>query len=370
MDVHKVYLWGFEDCDLKTWPQDLQPISPMKWPLDAPVVVHCRALDSFQTEALAHCSPDGRLPAAILYLPADSQPPMGSWAYFDAAVQEGDWDALRRLLACPHLIDTEEAVEDLPASFLAELTRPVAKLRPEDLPLPQELRKHLSACRPCRQAFDHAVEARMRWQRQLFCPSVEQLTAYVRGAADSRVTEHINTCRFCQAEVSVWQRQLASVWLKLELRRLTEQARDRLVEATQFFGQKGAEALALLMNALQGASLAPAGAHIRRLAATSQSHPWSLDWLLEQLRSEGGLHLVRTPRELKLSWDEAAQALCFSSLREEGQHIVEGFRIEVRKGEEALWQGKSEAGSLTIPLADLTKALEGGADQLVILAYR
>ena len=42
----------------------------------------------------------------------------------------------------------------------------------------------------------------------------------------------------------------------------------------------------------------------------------------------------------------------------------------MRKGEEALWQGESEAGSLSIPLADLTEALEAGADQLVILAYR
>jgi len=370
MDVRKIYLWGFEDPELKAWPQDLQPVLSTDWPPDAPVVVHGRAIERFQTEALAHRSRDGRLPAAILYLPADSQPPAGAWAYFDATVQEGDWDALRRLLACPRLIEAEEAAEDLSAAFLAELARPISQLRPEELPLPAELRKHLATCSACRQAFDRAVEARVRWRRQLFCPAVEQLTAYVRGAADPRVTEHVSTCRFCQAEVSALQRQPASVWLELELRRLAEQARDRVVEATRFFGQTGAEALARLVNALQGAGLTPAGAHVRRLAVGSQHHSWSLDGLLAQLRSEGGLCLARTPRELKLSWDEAAQALCLSSLREEKQQTIEDFRIEVRKGEVVLWQGESEAGSLSIPLADLTEALEAGADQLVILAYR
>lgn len=369
MNVKKVYLWGFEDQELRAWPPDLQPVRSPRWPQDGPVVVHSRAVEAFQAEALAHPLPDGRLPEAVLYLPTGSQPPAEAWAFFDATMQEKDWDALRRLLLCPRLYEMEEMAEELPASFLADLVRPVRQLRAEKLPLPTEAREHLASCGVCRQAFDRAVEARLRLRRQLLCPSAEQLMAYLRGEPDFQVAEHLRMCRLCQAEVSVLQRTLAPAWLKLTLTRLSEEIWTRLAEVTHSYGQKGTEALAVLMNGLRRAGMVPAGARIGRVIAGGQQQ-WALDTLLELLRSEGGLQLARTPRELRLFWDAEAQAICLDSLSAGGSRAVEAFRVEICKGEVVLWQGDSQEGRLAIPVADLTRALEEGAEQLVIRAYQ
>ncbi len=376
MNVKKVFLWGFDEYDLRTWPADLVPASTPGWPPEGPVVVHSRALEAFQAEVLAHPLPDGRLPQAILYLPASGQPPAEAWGYFDAAVHEGEWDTLRGLLACPRLFEMEEAVEDMPTSFLAELARPVRQLRPEELPLPQEMREHLAICGACRHVFDRAAETRLRWRRQLLCPSLERLAAYVRGTADPQVTEHLRTCRSCQAEASVLRWELAPAWelppawLELPLSRLLEGTRAELARVAQFFGRQGAEALAVLIRGLQGAGLVPAGAQVRRVTANAQGQPQPLVGLLEQLRSEGDLYLARAPRELRLSWDAEAQALRLDSLSEGGEHPIEAFRVQISKGEEVLWQGDSREGQLTIPLSDLTRVLEQGADKLVVLAYQ
>ena len=162
MNAKNVFLWGFDEHDLRSWPPDLVPTPAPAWPQEGPVLVHSRALEAFQAEALMHPLPDGRLPQAILYLPAGSQPPVEAWAYFDATVHEGEWDMLRGLLACPRLFEMEEAAENLPAAFLAELARPIRQLNSAELPLPEETREHLARCVTCRHAFDRSVEARLR----------------------------------------------------------------------------------------------------------------------------------------------------------------------------------------------------------------
>jgi len=161
-----------------------------------------------------------------------------------------------------------------------------------------------------------------------------------------------------------------SPWLELKLCSLSEAVLATWDQAAQSLAQKGAKALTVLMNALRGANLAPAGAHIRRITATTEHQQGDLDKLLELLHAEGGLRLARTPRELRLSWDARAQAVCMDSLSTGSQQPVDAFCVEISRGEEVLWSGDSQEGRLSIPLAKLARALEEGADRLLIMALQ
>lgn len=375
MRKSEIYLWGFPKSDLLNWPSDLNPIPVVELPQAGPVVVHAKAVRAFQ-DRLASLSA-GRLPDAVLYLPDGVQPPQDAWAYFDAVVRAGDWDSLRALAACPRQYRMAEMAEELPAAFLAGMDRPIGAYRPTELPLPEQVRIHLRECATCRQAFDQAVEDRQRWRRLLLCPTAEQLAAFVRGATEPWVTEHVRACRFCQAGLRALQRELATVWMPLPLDRLGQQAIAALKAAFEPSWQRAVEVLATLMRGCEKAGLQPALAsvdtsatktavRVRREAAGQRR--WDLAEMVEQLSSKGGLRLTRPPRYLTVNWDAQNETVCFADLHDQTSRPLQAFRLEVCRGEDVLWRGESQAGRLLIPLAALSQALEAGADQVVIRA--
>jgi len=357
-----VHTWGFDRAPEVIWPPDLQPIplGPEPWP-EGPVVVHAADAQAFAAAAAARPLPNGRLPEAILYRPPGIVVDAETDGYFDAEVLAEDWDALRRLLACPQQIVQAELAEELPLRFLQELDRPIAEVATAELPLAAAARAHLAECAVCRLAFDRAVEERLRQRRLLLCPDTGRLAAYARGAPDAQVQKHLLTCRACQAEVAVLSerpRPTAQPWLNIPL--LPPPAME-----------PGQPTIFVILAALvQGAArgqLTVSGARLTRRGGREALSASEVAEALAQIGRQGQIKLVRPHRDLVVGWDAEEQAIWLGRLHGAGMRSVAAFRVEVRRGEQVLWQGESHEGRTTIPIAALEEALHAGADQVVIL---
>lgn len=378
MRKQRVYLWGFPEEDGRHWPPDLEPIHTEGWPAEAPVVVHASAAEQFQREAMDHLSPDGRLPEAILYLPRGAEAPEGAWAYFDATVQEGDWNSLLALLVCPRQFKMAEMAEELPVAFLAGLDQPVEELTPQKIPLPEEEdRRHLVECPTCREAFGRSLQARLRLRRQLLCPGTNQLAAYVRGIPDAQVEGHLGSCQVCQAQVTVLQQELAPtpVWLQVPLEPIGAQVWVDVVD--EEVRRRALGVLAVLLIGCARNQLIPQIARRGRIRGAFGADELEsllsgtleadrLKPLLEQASEGNPLLLLRPRRDLTLAWDASQQAFWIGNLHGEGKARVEEFRIEVRREDKVLWEGDSQQEKVWIPLKELERVLQSGADQMVI----
>lgn len=205
LETVTLHTWGPACVTNTSWPPDFARVAVEEesWPVDAPVLVHLDDAAAFAVAAQAHLQSDGRLPDAVLYIPAGRQAPAELWTYFDVAVAENNWQALRSLLACPRRMRSIEAVEDLPASFLASLEQLPEELDPATLPLPAAATEHLRDCSICRQALVTALAERLQLRRHLACPTAAALDALARGHPQPGVAKHVATCGSCQARASV-----------------------------------------------------------------------------------------------------------------------------------------------------------------------
>lgn len=390
-----VLVWGFSSEELADWPADLKPVPAERIPAESPVIVHVRALEAFRDQALAYPHPDGRLADAILYLPRGTAEPEDAWLYFDAVVEAGDWEALRRLAACPRQFEMAEWAQAVPADQLEEVLQALTSWgagdrgakeqggggaegqgsRGELIPAPQhlgtlaqEVWEHLAVCELCRQAFTRALEGRLHLRWMALCPPVARLAAHAQGHPDPWVEAHLPRCAACRGEVAALKqilRPAAVVWLAISLARQEAQRLAAVLEA-EVRGQ--AEGLATLINGFFGAGLAPARAWTRARGASGPLQPLELPELLAVLRQGRPLTLVRAHRELELYWSPEEEVLRLEALRGEWLEPVQAFRVELRRGEEVLWQAESQDGGVAIPLAKLEQALAAGADALAILA--
>lgn len=334
MEKRTVYLWGFRAEEVGSWPADLEPVATMDWPSGAPVIVHADAAERFQAEAVQHLLPDGRLPDAILYLPHGTEAPTESWAYFDAAVAAGDWQALRALLACPRRFQLAQMADNLSVAFVWSLGDHVEELRIEQLPLPEDSRAHLAACHTCREAFSHSLEGRL-WVRRKLQRETSTANAPVRG------------------------------WLEVPLRSVAEGILAGVTgEIRHVF-----EVLATLVSGCVEQQLIPVGA-FRSFRAEGRN--WQLNTLrslLEGVYEGEPVRLHRSRRELTIGWDKDHKALWIDGLLGDESAPVKDFRIEVWRGETKLWDASSQQGKVWLPPEELEKleqALQAGADQLII----
>lgn len=381
MNKQEVPVWGFEEEETRDWPPDLEPVPVPHPPGEGPVVVHGRAARRFREEAERHRRADGRLPEAVLYLPRGSEAPPEAWAYFDTTVAEGDWDALREILACPRRFEMVEMADELPASFLQELDRPVEDVPVADLPLPAQVREHLATCTACREAFHEAVWDRLWLRHQLLCPDVDRLAAYARGTPDPQVAEHLKVCRACQAQVAVLRRVLTPrrEWVTIPLPAVAGEVLDRVVatarEQATALAEQGeeivrgvAEGLARLVDGAGQAGLVPAGTWTRARGVSGSLQQGEITSLLAHAARGNPVLLFGPRQDLTLGWDREREAVWLGHLHAAGREAVPTFRVELRRGEEVLWSGESEAERVAIPLVAFTRALEAGADRVVIWA--
>jgi len=197
-----VLVYGFEEEELKEWPDDLRGVQVLRFERlpESPVVVHCRAFDVFREEALRLGAQFGRMPWAILYLPQGEKSPPEIWSFVDAVVRAGDWEMLRRLLRCPRRFESAEWGEEIPINRLFVLSKPPTAEEILELPLPTELREHIVQCEACQEAFAEALEARRRMAR-MFCPSTASLNAYFQEAGKALwIRRHLEICPLCRSE--------------------------------------------------------------------------------------------------------------------------------------------------------------------------
>jgi len=200
-----VLVYGFEEEDLKEWPEDLRGVPVLRFEHlpESPVVVHRRAFEVFQKEALQLGAQFGRMPWAILYLPPGEESPPEVWSYVDAVVTAGDWERLRRLLQCPRRFESMEWVEEIPMNRLFALSEPPTAEEILELPLPTELREHIAQCEACQEAFTEALEAR-RGMARMFCPSSASLRIYLQeGGRTLWIQRHLTICPLCRSEAEV-----------------------------------------------------------------------------------------------------------------------------------------------------------------------
>ena len=364
MEKQKVHVWGFPAEAMPPWPPDLEPVPITDWPADALVVVHCSAAKRFQMAVAAQPWPDGRLPVAVLYLPRGTAAPPGAWVAFDATVQEGDWPALRALLACPQHFEMATMADELPTTFVQTLERPIEECAPEDLPLPAEVRSHLGTCRTCWDAFRQALADRLWWRGQQLCPTMDQLAAQARGGAEAQVVRHVARCQSCQAQVAVLRRELAPPWLTVPLRTVATEFLASLAEE----GRQVLSALAALVSGGLQVDLVPVGAGVRTRDPHSGRQVVDLTALLGQLQSGTPVLLLRPHRDLTITWDSTRQAVRIGSLHGAGKVRITDFGLEIRRGPEVLWEARSQDGHVVVPLADFVQALQAGADEVAILA--
>jgi hypothetical protein len=87
-----------------------------------------------------------------------------------------------------------------------------------------------------------------------------------------------------------------------------------------------------------------------------------------EVLSGGSTTLIKISQELTLQWDGNSKTLRISDLHEDDKALSEDFRIEVRRGDEVLWEASSQQGRVLLPPADLEQALQSGADQMIIRA--
>lgn len=235
----RIRVYGFEEAELEEWPPDLrpEPVRSLDSLPEAPVVVHLRAFPAFREAALALGERFGRMPDAVLYRPPGEASPEGAASFVDAEVEARDWEALRRLMACPRRFRSAEWAEDVPEDHLFAMADPPTPAELADLPLPPEVREHLRQCAVCQEAFAEALRARRAMARML-CPPAARLIAYLRGADDPGMALHLERCRWCQAEAAALFPQVVPVGPSLVDRIadprqpafLREQAARRLAE--------------------------------------------------------------------------------------------------------------------------------------------
>ncbi|MCS7222806.1 MAG: hypothetical protein RML36_14980 [Anaerolineae bacterium] len=378
-------VWGFSSEELAGWPADLKPVPTESIPAEGPVVVHVRALAAFRDQALAHPHPDGRLAEAILYLPRKVAEPKDAWMYFDAVVEAGDWEALRRLTACPRQFKMAEWAEAVPAERLEEISRELESWgakeqssRGELIPalqcfgtlardVPWEIWGHLAECEPCRWAFVRGLRGRLSLRWMALCPPITRLAAHARGQADPWVEAHLPGCAACRGEMTALRQILqpaAVIWLAISLARQEAQELAASLEAEV---RRQLEGLAALLNGFLGAGMILAGGWTRARGVSGPLQPLEFPGLLDALREGRPLTVVRAHRELELRWLPGEDALRLEALRGEWLEPVRAFRVELRRGEAVLWQAESQDGGVTIPLAKLEEALAAGADALAIL---
>ena len=374
MTAGKVHLWGFRNDEVRLFPTDVDLAFKESWTGTGLLMVHVRAIDTFLSEVHKFRSPDGRLPDAILYLPKGMDPPKGAWAYFDAIVREGDWQAIRDLARCPRQFLMAEMVEDLPATLFFNADQPITSIPLRELPLPQTVLDHLEVCDTCREQFNHVLEKRIRWRRQLFCPDVATLATYAQGMATPHVQKHLESCPMCRAELAILQGEMARVWV-LPLQSLAVDVMQVLAKTADSSFQAGVKAIGTIVDALLRAGLQPVpaliasadsdrGSRVRRVSVGPRR--LRVAAVLERLWAEKSLRMSHNQWDLSLTWDPEAQTLSIEHQSNESFDSEGNLRIEVRRGDEELWSGIGHGGRLRVPVAALSEAFEAGADQLLL----
>ncbi len=278
--------------------------------------------------------------------------PRGATGYFDATVEEGEWDQLRALVECPQIFRMEEMADDLPADFVEQMDRPADELDAQSLPLPVDVRQHLGTCPACREAFNRSLMARLRLRRAMLCPPVKMLARYIRGESIPIVEAHLEWCRACGAEVHVLRQVAAPAWLRVVLRKLAQLPQD--------IDERVMNLRTMLTMAFKPAGLTPAHA-TRGQAGNSQRETGK--WLSSHLRDP------QSGRGLSLAWDSESDAFRIGDIRSSEGEPVERFRIEFLLGDESLWAGASEETQIVIPRTELERAVHEGAE-LVIRVIR
>jgi hypothetical protein len=347
MDQSLVYVWGSSDDDLVAWPSDFTPLPTKDISLDRPIVVFGSAMPAFTEVVRSHvATQDGHLPEAILLLPSGESPTQDAWVYFDAILKEGDWHALRSLLACSRSFEMAEMVEELPGMFVAGVLDPTSELRVADLPLSSSVRSHLAACQFCRRSFDDALERRLNARDRLFYPSFVSSRQPVRTERWLTVPLQIGV---------VLHETLPSI--------ASDYGRAIQDRVQTLYGS-----LETILASLFRANMLPAAARVRRATPSVTSSATRLSSVLENLSGGQEVILTRPYRDLALWLDTERQSVQIGGLHGDQHMLVVDFTVTFNRAEEILWQTESHNSQVTIPLSVLADLIADGADEMAIEA--
>lgn len=357
----RVYAWGFSADELVKWPSGLIPVPINQGPFEGAILVHARAAASFVVEAEAHRLADGRLAPAILYAAGDVPLELGVLVDFAAVVNRLDVNQLTELLGCPERFAVQEYAQELPATFLRRLTKPIAEVAARKLPLPAEIKLHLAECPSCRAAFDEAVTERRRWQRLAFCPALAQLRAHLSGVDLPAVAQHLAECPQCRNEAAVLGHSIQPPWLTIPLR-LTQ---PLFSAVAQTFRVASEATLFTIMDGLM-AQFQTAGAQVLRHPAADAGGNLEVAALVNDLLHGDVIKLVREHRDLTMQMTPDRDAIVMSALYGEGEAALLNFNVELWGEDDLHWSGRSREGSLLLSLTALEAALAQGTVHLVV----
>lgn len=367
--AQQVPVWGFTAEELATWPADLRP-APLEgmteWPADRPIVVHIRRAEAFAEQALAHLSPSGALPDAILAVPPGEVADPATRADFDAAVSLGAWEELRPLLETPRQFSAATAAEMVPLAFLAKWHAPLDELTLNDLP--DDVRDDAAAWwedSVCRRAFLRALENRRTFFQAWAGPPPAGQAA-LRQWLRARPMPEVEDDDVAAAAMRRPRGRAAIILASLDAAAidLAKQVVDGLTAPGKWLAQalrppepawaiaSGAVTRSVFRDRRPGVANLPD----ERGGESAPVPPAAIDLL----KSPRLRRADRTVSEVELGWDEAGEAILIKRVGTMAVALTT-YGLAVRRGDRVLWEGRSdpETGRLRLPAEALAAALLG-----------
>lgn len=351
--VHRVPVYGFNDDELRNWPDELRP-NPLElesetWPSDVPIVVHLRAAPDFVAHALNHPRPSGASPDAILAIPAGLSADPALRADFDGAVPLGDWVTLSSLLDAPQQFGAAVTAEMIPRSFLAKWNRPLSELSLNDLP--DDVRADAAAW------WDEPVS------HQAFLTALEDRLTYLQPWSGPPRADQAALRQWLRAQPMPEFDSVRTVILAT-----LDAAAVAIARSVADSLNAPVEWLAQALRPPQSAWLVASGAaQVRRVRGRDAVAPRDEAERTEPAAPSPSVDLRNRPRlrgadstvsEVQLDWDEERGAIVVERVGSIASALSD-YGLVVRRGDRVLWKGRSDptSGRLRLPATELTRAL-------------
>jgi len=332
-------------------------------------------------------------PPAVLWVPRGQEPlPLDDW-WEGFSVQlrgasEADMAFLKKIARCGRVLAWGERVEDLPTEWFAGLTGSPRLLTVPDLPFNEEEKAHLERCPDCREEAIERLQGRAERRWTMLCPTVEEIAAWLEEEAKKpRLEEHVRGCALCRETVKrqafLWEgaelltseqvdAKLAAVglvdWITAEWNGamwdlVWQPAGTETVRASQPAMPTETQRAWALLLALVLCRRTPLRPAWRTAGAPATEAEVSLEELQSYLDADEAVTFLGEEQWLHLS--AADDAVWLRAGRSAADDFKQ-FRVEFRRGEEAVVSVSAEGGVARLTAEHFQAAQERGADRVVI----
>ena len=365
METFKLYIWGFETEDQAELPDDLELIDVGDtWPTDAPVVIHARAWKAFQN--LADAEDFYARLNTVLYLPAGMKEPEEAWAYFDdiLVADEKQWAKLRDIAEFPKQYLVQRWSSAVPPAMLHPLNHRDEQevVEYQALPVPEEISTLLEDS-VYQSYFDEAARKQIQVEAEILGFSEAQLREYVQNKLDPPTRQAVEA--FLESSPSA--RALVA-GLHMEYASTTGTVPLDDFERNEDLDPRKLLLTLIRVLLIRKAHLLLQGQEYYRGSTGTDTMATMLEELLEEIMHGNEVICDVEGIEFKFMFDQKEDVLSVHHLYGQGKRPKAVFWIELRRGEEVVWEAKSIAGAVKIPLPTLQVAIREGADALALVA--